>query len=159
MKKIVTIISGCLVGFAAVAAESSASQIFQMRLVADKPSSQTERMTVVGNRQGTEGKEVLYVQKAVLLDQTDLRSAAVNTNTPGGAPVIEITFTDSGAKRFSKVTRQNIGRRLAIVIDGQVYSAPVIRTEIVGGKGQISGSFSEQEARDLAAKISKALRK
>jgi preprotein translocase subunit SecD len=159
MKNIVSIVSGCLVTLAAVAADSSSSKVFQMRLVANKPSSETEQMTVVQKWHGKEQKEDLFVQKAALLDQTDLKSATVSTSTPTGAPVIDIAFTDKGAKHFAEVTRQNIGKRLAIIIDGQVYSAPVIRAEITGGAAQISGSFSEQEARDLAAKISKTLQK
>ena len=159
MKEIVSIVSGCLVALAAVAADSSASQVFQMRLVADKPSGETEQMTLVQKGRNQERTEVLSVQKTALLDQTDLKAATVSTNTPTGAPVIEIAFTDKGANHFAKVTRQNIGKRLAIVIDGQVYSAPTIRAEITGGRGQISGSFSEQEARKLAAKISKSLQK
>jgi len=57
------------------------------------------------------------------------------------------------------MTRRNVGKRLAIIIDGQVYSAPVIRTEISGGKAEISGNFSEQEAKDLAKKMSEAVAK
>jgi SecD/SecF fusion protein len=159
MKQVLSVVSGCLVTLAAVAADSSASRVFQMRLVADKPSSETEQMTLVEKRHAREHTEVLSIQKTALLDQTDLKSATVSTNTPTGAPVIEIAFTDKGAKRFAKVTRQNIGKRLAIIIDGQVYWAPTLQTEITAGRGQISGSFSEQEARDLAAKISKTLQK
>jgi len=159
MRKVVCSVSGCLVALAAVAADSSASQVFQIRLVADKPSGETEQMTLVQRRQNQERTEVLSVQKTALLDQTDLKAATVSTNTPTGAPVIEIAFSDKGAKHFAKVTRQNIGKRLAIVIDGRVYSAPRIQMEITSGSAQISGSFSEQEARDLAAKISKSLQK
>jgi preprotein translocase subunit SecD len=159
MKKIIHLISGCLIAVAAVAADSSTSQVFQMRLVSDKPSSETEQMTLVQTWHGKEQKEVLFVQKAVLLDQTDLKSATVSTNAQIGSPQIDISFTDKGAKHFAKVTRQNIGKRLAIIIGGQIYSAPNIQAEITGGEGQITGSFSEQEARDLAAKISKTLQK
>jgi len=159
MKELVTLLSGCLIALAAAAGDSSTSQLFQMRLVADKPSGETEQMTLIQKWQNQERKEVLAVEKTALLDQTDLKAATVSTNTPTGAPVIEIAFTDKGAKHFAKVTRQNIGKRLAIVIDGQVYWAPRIQMEITSGSGQISGSFSEQEARDLAAKISKSLQK
>ena len=51
-------------------------------------------------------------------------------------------------------TRDNIGQRLAIVIDGKIYSAPIVRSEITGGKAVISGSFSDQEATDLAVRLS-----
>jgi preprotein translocase subunit SecD len=159
MKRIVSLVSGCLITLALAAADSSTSQVFQMRLVVDKPSSETEQMTLVQKWQGKEEKEFLFVQKTVLLDQADLKSAIVSTNASADAPHIDIAFTDKGAKRFAEVTRQNIGKQLAIVIDGQVYSAPRIAMEITVGRAEISGSFSEQEARDLAAKISKALQK
>ena len=55
-----------------------------------------------------------------------------------------------GAKRFGEVTRNNVGRPFAIVLDGKVISAPVIREPILGGSGQISGRFSPQEANDLS---------
>ncbi|MFO1477892.1 MAG: hypothetical protein U1F98_14755 [Verrucomicrobiota bacterium] len=159
MKKMISVVSGCLVGLAALAADSSTAQVFQMRLVADNSSSQTERMTLVQSSPGNRQPEIFSVQKAVLLDQADLKSATVSTNTPTGAPRIDLVFTEKGAQRFAEVTRQNIGKRLAIVIDGRLYSAPYIRAEIAGGLAQIEGSFTEQEARDLAAAISKTLQK
>ena len=53
--------------------------------------------------------------------------------------------------------KENINKRLAIVLDGHLYSAPVIRSEISGGKAQITGSFTEEEANALAAKINDAI--
>jgi RNA polymerase sigma factor (sigma-70 family) len=136
-----------------------APSVFQFRLVLNAPSAKADPMTVV--QPGTDAKatETLYVQKKVLLDQTDLKSASVITNQPAGKPRIDITFTDAGAKRFAKVTRQNIGKRLAIIIDGRLYSAPTIKSEIRGGKAQIDGNFSEPEAQDLAAKINQSVTK
>jgi preprotein translocase subunit SecD len=88
-----------------------------------------------------------------------LKSASVITNQPAGKPWIQITFTDAGAKQFAKVTHQNIGKRLAIIIDGRLYSAPTIKSEIRDGKAQITGNFSVQEANDLAAKINQSVTK
>lgn len=130
-----------------------------MRLVADKASGETEQMTHIEKWNGKERKEVYFVHKTVLLDQTDLKSATVSTNAQMGTPQIDISFTDQGAQRFATVTRQSIGKQLAIIIDGQVYTAPRIQAEVTGGTAQITGSFSEQEAQNLADKISKALRK
>ena len=80
----------------------------------------------------------------------------METDTSGHSR-IEITFSDEGRKKFAEVTREKIGQRLAIVIDGQLYSAPTIRTEIPGGKAEISGNFSKEEANVLAAKIIQAI--
>jgi len=138
---------------------NAAPSVFQFRLVLDAPSTKADPMTIVRPGADAATAKTLYVQKKVLLDQTDLKSASVITNQPAGKPRIQITFTDAGAKRFAKVTRQNIGKRLAIIIDGQLYSAPTIRSEIRGGLVEMTGNFSEQEANDLAAKINQSLTK
>ena len=65
-------------------------------------------------------------------------------------PYVSINFNSKGAAEFSNITGANIGRRLAIVLDGNIYSAPVIREKIPSGRAQITGSFSVQEANDLS---------
>ncbi len=65
-------------------------------------------------------------------------------------PVVSFRFDTLGGRRFGETTKNNVGRRLAIVLDGKVISAPVIREPILGGSGIISGSFTVQEAQDLA---------
>ena len=65
-------------------------------------------------------------------------------------PVVSFRFDASGAKRFADATSQNVGRLFAIVLDGKVVSAPVIREPILGGSGVISGNFTVQEVQDLA---------
>jgi protein-export membrane protein SecD len=67
-----------------------------------------------------------------------------------GQPVVSFTFDTVGAKRFGEATQENVGRPFAIVLDGEVISAPVIREPILGGQGVISGDFTVQEANDLA---------
>jgi RNA polymerase sigma factor (sigma-70 family) len=136
-----------------------APSVFQFRLVLNAPSAKADTMTVVQPDADAKTAKTLYVQKKVLLDQTDLKLASVITNQPAGKPWIQITFTDAGAKRFAKVTRQNIGKQLAIIIDGRLYSAPTIRSEIRGGRAEITGNFSVQEANDLASKINQSVTK
>ncbi|MBQ8042277.1 MAG: preprotein translocase subunit SecD, partial [Alphaproteobacteria bacterium] len=65
-------------------------------------------------------------------------------------PVVTTAFDASGARRFAKLTTEHVNERFAIVLDGKVLSAPVIREPIPGGRGQISGGFSLQGAKDLA---------
>jgi preprotein translocase subunit SecD len=67
-----------------------------------------------------------------------------------GQPVVTFRFNGQGARRFGDVSSQNIGRRFAIVLDKKIISAPVIQGAITGGSGQITGSFTEQTANDLA---------
>jgi len=74
-----------------------------------------------------------------------------------GEPNIEFELTDAAGKRFGDVTRDNIGRRLAIVLDGQLYSAPNINSEI-DNNGEITGHFTQEEAQKLAAVLQNPLR-
>jgi preprotein translocase subunit SecD len=65
-------------------------------------------------------------------------------------PVVSFRFDTVGGRKFGDATKENVGQRLAIVLDGQVISAPVIREPILGGSGQISGNFTVSSAQDLA---------
>lgn len=112
----------------------------------------------VNSATGRTGPEVLYVERNILLDQNDLEPTRVVTSKSSGQPVIDVRFTEQGRQRFAEITRQNIDRRLAIIIDGEVYSAPIIRTEITGGKAEISGNFTQGEAEALSRRINAALK-
>jgi RNA polymerase sigma factor (sigma-70 family) len=137
-------------------AVGSASSGLQMRIVLDAATADSEILTksVTNSGSGKVILETFHVQKKVLLDQSAIESASVSTNWVGGRQ-IGFTLTPTGKEQFAKITRENMGRRLAIIIDGKVISAPVIQSEIRGGKGNISGNFTEQEANRLAASISK----
>ena len=67
-----------------------------------------------------------------------------------GNPVVSISFDSRGTRKFADLTRENVGNRMAIVLDNEVYSAPVLREPILGGNAQISGNFTLNEASDLA---------
>ncbi len=92
----------------------------------------------------------IAVRRRVDVDGGDLTDARAGTNPQNGEWVVNFTFNSVGARRFADVTRANVNRRFAIVLDNQVISAPVIREPITGGRGQISGSFNAQSANDLA---------
>jgi preprotein translocase subunit SecD len=68
----------------------------------------------------------------------------------GGESYVAIEFNSEGARLFDKVTAENVGKRIAIILDNAVYSAPVVKERISGGKASISGSFTMDEAKDLA---------
>jgi len=130
-----------------------------MRMVVDVPSGESKDMVVTDKTRDVSQKETLHVLKTVLIDQTAVKSAKVIKDKQFGRPQIEIRFTDEGKKRFTEVTRDSIGKRLAIVINGQLYSAPKIMMEIPSGTAVISGNFSEQEAKELAGQITDSLKK
>jgi preprotein translocase subunit SecD len=90
----------------------------------------------------------LVKQRAVMTGET-LQDALVAIGD-FNEPYVSITFDGAGAKQFERLTTENVKKRLAIVLDGSVYSAPVIQERIAGGRAQVSGSFSMEEANDLA---------
>ena len=92
--------------------------------------------------------EPYLLEKKAPLTGEGLANAYVNYGQ-FGAPEVSFTLTPEGAKVFSQLTAANIGRRLAIVLDGKVKSAPVIQSQI-SDQGQITGRFTPQEANDLA---------
>jgi hypothetical protein len=150
--------SGTGAGAQTISTNSPTPPVLQFRLVVDAPSADSEPMKLVVEHGDRAYSEVLNVQKAVLLDQTALRSASASTDALG-QPIIDITLSEKGREQFAELTRRNIGRRLAIVIDGRLGSAPVIRTEITAGKAQITGSFTKEEAKALADEVAGSLAK
>lgn len=94
-------------------------------------------------------KPLLLEQKAILSGDS-LVDARMEWGSMQIAPYVSFTLDSKGARKFARVTKNNIGKRLAIVLDGKVKSAPSIESEIPAGRGQISGRFSEDEAADLA---------
>ncbi|MDX8467896.1 protein translocase subunit SecDF [Mesorhizobium sp. VK23B] len=90
------------------------------------------------------------VENRVIVSGEDLSNATPTYNSQTNEPVVSFTFNSRGATRFGQATQQNVGKPFAIVLDNQVISAPVIREPILGGSGQISGSFTAESANDLA---------
>ena len=91
------------------------------------------------------------VEERVLISGDRLTDARVAFEPQSNQPVVSFRFDRTGAARFAEATQQNVGHPFAIVLDGKVLSAPVIREPITGGAGQISGSFSVSEANTLSA--------
>lgn len=92
----------------------------------------------------------LVVFKKAALTGDLLSDAQVRIDTRFNEPYVAIEFNSVGAQRFDQITAANVGKRMAIVLDDTIYSAPNIRERISGGSAQISGSFTSQEATDLA---------
>jgi len=97
------------------------------------------------------GEEKLLVEKKAVLTGDSLTSATVRFDqSQFNQPVVTLTFNSQGAKSFAEITAKNIGRRLAIILDGKIQSAPRIREAIPSGEAVITGRFSPEEAQDLA---------
>jgi len=114
---------------------------------------------VTQNNNETFGVEKLFyeddssavlVSKRIILSGENLLDAQPQMNNQTNETVVSFTLDRVGAKRFGKATSTGIGKQLAIVLDGKIVSAPVIRDTIASGNGQISGNFTFQSATDLA---------
>ncbi|MEA3490172.1 MAG: protein translocase subunit SecD [Candidatus Omnitrophota bacterium] len=96
-------------------------------------------------------EETLLVETDVVLTGDMLVDATTEFSQQGfGQPYVSIEFNNEGAKIFDHITSMSVGKRLAVVLDGEVYTAPVIRERIPSGRAQITGNFSVQEAKDIA---------
>ena len=114
------------------------------RLVSKDDSFGSEKLIL------SENNEELTVSKRVVVSGDNLVDAQPQFDNQSNQPLVRFTLDRQGAQKFGKITTENVGRRLAIVLDNSVISAPNIREPITGGSGTISGGFSFQEATDLA---------
>ncbi len=104
---------------------------------------------VVEKDSGREYRIPYLVKKRVMLAGDVLSDARVSIGQFND-PYVAVSFDARGAREFERITEENVKKRMAIVLDNTIYSAPVIQERISGGRAQITGSFSTQEANDLA---------
>ena len=97
-----------------------------------------------------DGTDEATVSKRIIISGDNLLDAQPQMDTQSNQTVVSFSLDRVGAKRFGKATSTGIGKQLAIVLDGKIISAPVIRDTIASGNGQISGGFTFQSATDLA---------
>ncbi|MBL0700969.1 MAG: protein translocase subunit SecD [Desulfosarcina sp.] len=99
---------------------------------------------------GRSSKTPMLIKKRTALTGATLTDARVQIDSQYNEPYVSIKFDKKGARDFARITGANIKKRLAIVLDNKVYSAPVIQDKIAGGEARITGNFSTEEAHDLA---------
>jgi SecD/SecF fusion protein len=107
----------------------------------------------VGEREGRTGRHLYVLSKDPLMQGKDVASAQMRLDLDQerpGAPGVSFTLTGRGGTTFADITGANVGRRLAIVLDNRIQSAPNIHERIPRGQGSITGSFTEEEAQNLA---------
>jgi preprotein translocase subunit SecD len=104
----------------------------------------------VNKETGVVRKIPLLLKKQAALTGDLLSDAKVNIDSRFSEPYVSVAFNDAGAKTFEEVTAANVKKRMAIVLDNTIYSAPVIQERIAGGNAQITGSFTMDEAKDLS---------
>lgn len=158
MKNLVLLL-GCLLVFNVLAANApKAAKLvgFEIRAVVDGTSTNAEELVLI--RQTVSGQiaqERLFIEKKVLLNNSFIKNAKVQSNITTGEAEIGVTLTKAGAKRLAQVTREHVGTRLAILLDGKICSAPVVQAEITGGVISIPGSFSQAEATAIAERLNR----
>lgn len=91
--------------------------------------------------------------KSTSLTGSNLSSARLEFNAQTGFPYVALSFDANGGKLFQEITKRNIGKKIAIFLDGQVISDPTVRTEIVGGQATIEGGYTVDEAKLLARRL------
>jgi protein-export membrane protein SecD len=113
------------------------------RLVSENSEFGTDKLI-------SENDEELNVSKRIVMSGENLIDAQPNINNQNNEPTVSFKLDRLGAQKFGRATTDNVGKRLAIVLDGEIVSAPSINEAITSGSGMISGNFSFQEATDLA---------
>jgi preprotein translocase subunit SecD len=142
------LISGC----ASSKTTSHQPITLEFRLVAQSETvaKSTEGLTKVVLK--TAGRdETVWLEPEVLLSNADVRSARAVKQQHG--PEIELVFTQAGQSTFTAITEKHVKRRLAVAADGRVLTAPVIYERIIGDRAMISGGFTYEEAKRIAAGI------
>jgi preprotein translocase subunit SecD len=127
-------------------ARATSQARLEIRLAARAPQPGFAPMVPVGE------KEPVYVSPQLVLSNDDIASAEYLPDT-GAGPSVGIVFTAAGAKTFADFTAAHVGEMAAILIDGRVTSAPTIRDPVTSGRAQITGQFTEAEAKELAASL------
>jgi len=127
--------------------------LFELHGVADAAGPTTMDYSLPQRSGGT---ETVHLESEVLLDYLALRSVKVEHDANGSC--LRFTLDEEGARRFAGITVRRLGKRIGIIVDGKLLSAPVVRDPIFGGSLSISEDFSEQEANNLAAKLNEAIR-
>jgi SecD/SecF fusion protein len=119
-------------------------------LLSNTPAGETPPVGVTMLPDAKSGQQY-PVEDRIALDGEHLTDARAGFDQRTQQPLVSFRFDSVGARKFAEITEANVGRPFAIVLDGKVLSAPVIREPITGGSGQISGSFTVEETSTLAA--------
>ena len=108
-----------------------------------------EVIEIEGEKGSTPSSQVVPTD----LTGADLKSASTVFDQNTGKPSVSIEFNEEGSKKFEEITGRNIGKAVAIILDNDIVSAPSVNEKIVGGKAQISGSFTVEEANKLEVQL------
>src|SRR3989344_858309 len=132
--------------------------ILEFKLLRNASTTPTAKITIGDDSSTTASSTSLGITEEDLFEDTGLTGrflahANLEFDQNTGDPSIALSFNDEGGKLFGKITKENVGRELAIFLDGRVLSMPTIQEEIAGGKAQITGRFAPDEAKKLVQNL------
>jgi preprotein translocase subunit SecD len=138
-------VAACLALIVGIGCQTRHSQVtVTIRAAEQQPGEGLEKTSF----SGWGNTETFYLHDEILMTDSAISSASVVSWE--GHPAVEAVLTDEGGKRFAEVTAHHIGKHLAIMVDGHVVCAPVVRDTITQGKFLINGDFSGEQARRIA---------
>jgi len=129
---------------------STAKMTFRLVAPEGTPAGPDVELLPMTDRTDPGGERKLPVKRHVEVDGQNLTRATAAIDNNAGGWVVDFGLDSIGTRRFADVSTKHVGEPFAIVLDNKVISAPVIREPIIGGRGQISGNFTVEEANDLA---------
>ncbi len=127
----------------------------EQRVIIELPgiTDPDEAKQAIGNIPVLEFKLIESIDGVAELTGRHIEKATVSQDPYSGQVLVDLRFSGEGKDLFSRITRENIGKQLAIILDGEILSAAVIRQEIYDGNAQISGDFTQEEARELSRNL------
>ncbi|MEE1102936.1 MAG: protein translocase subunit SecD, partial [Alistipes sp.] len=145
---------GCIVGAATSADRVAINEFLARPEVENLMPADLELKWGVKGEEYAGGRYMLYALRSIdgkpSMDGSAVATAQENYSQKGSAAEVNLTMTSDGASQLAQLTGQNVGKPIAIVLDGFVYSAPNVQNKIEGGNSVITGNFTIQEAQDLA---------
>ncbi|MDR1190752.1 MAG: hypothetical protein LBK60_03685 [Verrucomicrobiales bacterium] len=143
------------IGILLAATSPAAEDVFAVCRIQEKESPDTIAMVLKSKSGDAANGQTFFVSKEKILDDRDVISAQMIERDDTFS--VNLKLTENGKEKFAKLTKETIGKRLAILLNGKLYSAPVVRTEITGGELEISyfAFTTKAEAKELIAAFGK----
>jgi preprotein translocase subunit SecD len=137
---------GCAAGTLAAQSAEKPALKFEIRLAENKAAAGLTEATVEGS------KNKVYLHKEAALTRADVSGARATVDGKD-KPAVEVTLTEAGGKKLARLSEGHMGKPLAILVDGKVIAAPIVRAKITGDKAMITGEFTKEEVNRIARGI------
>lgn len=131
--------------------QANVASPFQIQLVVDEADENSQVVT------NSSGSEALNLSKTPLMDYSAIRSATATPGNASGNAIVTVELSPDGRDLLSAISKEHLNQRLAIVVNGKLCVAPLVRSEMNSDKVEITGNFTMKEAQELAEKINQAI--